>query len=180
MSNILTHSGDILDLLAPDKSAIHLQDIALGLSNTCRFSGQVKPALTVAQHSILVARLSGEVGSNCYKWGLFHDAPEAYMCDLSSPLKGLLIRYQNIELMVMNTVADKFELMGTMPPHVKRQDKLATVSEAAILLDIRKEPVLWEDFPEPIENFISIDDLWGAEKAEIEFLKAAKECGYEC
>jgi hypothetical protein len=47
-------SGRFLDLSGPDASAIGLEDVAWGLSNTCRFAGQCRALYTVAEHALLV------------------------------------------------------------------------------------------------------------------------------
>jgi hypothetical protein len=54
---ITTYSGGVLDLEAPTSEMIRIEDIVQGLSNTCRFSGQVEEFYSVLQHAMLVASL---------------------------------------------------------------------------------------------------------------------------
>ncbi len=76
--------GGDLDLVAPLPQRIHLEDLARGLGKLCRWSGQIDGFYSVAEHSLLVARLCPE------RWqldGLLHDAHEALMGDIITPVK---------------------------------------------------------------------------------------------
>jgi hypothetical protein len=68
----------------PNPDEIHIMDVAQGLSHVCRFAGQVKVFYSVAQHSVLVSKL---LDDRTALWGLLHDASEAYLHDLTRPLK---------------------------------------------------------------------------------------------
>ena len=94
---VQTASGRRMDLVSPRAEDILLDDIAVGLSNLCRFTGQVRAGFySVAQHSVHVAErvlaLTGDV--DLARCGLMHDAPEAYIHDLASPIKRLLPQYR--------------------------------------------------------------------------------------
>jgi len=65
---------------------ISIEDIAHALAYTNRFGGHAKGGYTVAQHCI---RASSIAAPGDMLWALMHDAPEAYMGDLVSPLKRL-------------------------------------------------------------------------------------------
>ena len=79
-----------------------LEDIAHGLANICRYNGQCKHFYSVAQHSVLVAHLALAIAQNdrwrkyfeddatldyVYMRALLHDAAEAYLGDVTKPLK---------------------------------------------------------------------------------------------
>ena len=51
----LTLSGKIMDFDNPDPYQIDLDDVATGLANVCRFSGQLSEFYSVAQHCLMVA-----------------------------------------------------------------------------------------------------------------------------
>jgi len=90
MSWILTATGRRLDLTGSTADDIHPQDIAQGLSRACRFAGQTTAFYSVAQHSVLA---SYHVPPEDALHALLHDAAEAYLGDLTGPLKRLLASY---------------------------------------------------------------------------------------
>lgn len=82
MTMFKTVSGREVDLAAPDWRDIHLEDVARGLSQICRFAGQSRRAFCVAEHSLVVAQLAGPA------WrlpALLHDAHEAFLGDWTQP-----------------------------------------------------------------------------------------------
>lgn len=84
MTWILTQSGQQFDLLRPTASMIKPVDIAHALSRLCRFNGHTRAHYSVAQHSLIVASL---VPVEHQLVALLHDAPEAYIGDMTRPLK---------------------------------------------------------------------------------------------
>ena len=92
---IQTRRGRIFDLANPSPGAIDPYDIASSLSKLCRFNGHTREFYSVAQHSVLVALRAGELAEGIeehetMRWGLLHDAHEAYTGDFTRPLKKLL------------------------------------------------------------------------------------------
>ncbi len=82
-----TQSGRLINLIYPKPEMINLQDIALALSNYCRFGGHLTSHYSVAEHSILVWQLCP---NSLKPAALLHDASEAYLGDVIKPLKNLL------------------------------------------------------------------------------------------
>lgn len=80
-------SGGLLNLVEPRAEHISLADIASALSNLCRYTGHGRTFYSVAQHSVLVADL---VAPEFRVHALLHDAHEAYVGDISSPMKAAL------------------------------------------------------------------------------------------
>src|ERR1700740_3670469 len=86
-------SGRRLDLLEPSPLDIEIEDIAHGLARVARWNGQTKGAhaFSVAQHGVLVERLTVELNLNLTRqaklMALLHDAPEYVVGDLISPFK---------------------------------------------------------------------------------------------
>lgn len=83
MNWIETFTGKAVDFDAVKAGDICIEDVAHALGNLCRFVGHTREFYSVAQHSVLVS-----LGSAPYPvHGLLHDAAEAYIGDLSYPLK---------------------------------------------------------------------------------------------
>jgi len=114
-TSIMSNSGIKIDYLSPTEDMFRIQDIATGLSNVARFTGQTSWHYSVSQHSVL--------GSRKFKdpWKamgfLLHDAHEAYMQDLPSPLKALLPRYKEIAANMQRVIEQKFGIHETMTIH---------------------------------------------------------------
>lgn len=81
-------SGIYADLLNPTPGMISVVDISTSLHNQCRYTGHVQ-FYSVAEHCILAAALAGDDGRSEREQlaVLLHDAAEAYLGDVSRPLK---------------------------------------------------------------------------------------------
>lgn len=178
---ILLRSGSYLDLSEPDCSRITPLDIASGLRQL-RFAGQTPKPYTVAQHSVLVLRLvepvaaqiDGDASQHLRRCALLHDAAEAFIHDVTRPLKALLPDYRAIEHRFEERLNVRLGLVWNKPRReiVKRADLQALAIERRELFGSRDRwPVL-----EKIENDnllrISLGRVWPAEEAEERFLEA--------
>jgi 5'-deoxynucleotidase YfbR-like HD superfamily hydrolase len=87
-SFIRTASGAVVYIEKPEQmrvtGVINITDIAHALSHSCRYNGHTSEFYSIAQHSCLIADLAEDRDA---QWALLHDAAEAYMGDLVSPLK---------------------------------------------------------------------------------------------
>lgn len=126
-----TASGGTLDLRNPKPEQIRIEDIAHGLSHICRWSGHCRHFYSVAEHSVEVARL---VSTENVRYALLHDAPEAYLGDLSRPLKQLCPDYEALEAKLWRVIAEKYGLPLEMPAEVKLADDRRLVTEARYLM----------------------------------------------
>ena len=110
---MITWSEKRLNLLDPQPDQIDLWDVSMGLSHEVRFSGQIKEPYTVGEHSLRVAYLLKERGASpdIQLLGLLHDASEAYLRDMSSPVKALLPDYKALES-TLSTVIYKALMPG--------------------------------------------------------------------
>ncbi len=90
---ILTFTGKYIDPFEPRGDDIDILDIAHALSNTCRYGGHSLFHYSVAQHSVLVSRFF--MTPHLRLAGLLHDAEEAYMCDIPTPIKKKLNGYED-------------------------------------------------------------------------------------
>src|SRR5262245_25387833 len=80
-----TYTGKKVNPLNIRVEDIDIRDIAHHLATINRFTVALKRPVSVAQHSIYVARLLD--GSGVEPEALFHDAPEAYLNDINKWLK---------------------------------------------------------------------------------------------
>lgn len=125
---IRTQCGDF-DLSAVEPESIRLTDL-LALRNVCRWGGHTIEHYSVVQHSVLVARLV----EPCYFWhALLHDAPEAYIGDIPTPLKRTLHQLHEIEDRLWLAVAARFSIDPVIPPEVHAADRHALYLEAEAL-----------------------------------------------
>jgi len=111
MSVIKTHSGRMVDVAKPDPELIDINDIAHALSFLCRGGGHCNVFFSVARHCVYCAqeararRFSDAVTLAC----LLHDASEAYMVDLPTPIKdGLFPEYRTYENRLLDCIYEKF------------------------------------------------------------------------
>jgi hypothetical protein len=136
MSWILTASSKQIDFLNPDPNQITIEDIATGLSNQPRFAGQLPTFYSVAEHCIIMERLyvqhvdivntKKETITMVSRAILLHDATEAYMCDVPTPLKNLMDDYLMIEARLDERIKKKFRI-SQRPDVVAKVKELDTV-----------------------------------------------------
>jgi hypothetical protein len=81
---IPTYTGKRVDPMHLDVEDICIEDIAHHLSLINRFTGATDMGYSVAQHSLVVCASAPE---HVKLPALLHDAPEAYMGDMSHPMK---------------------------------------------------------------------------------------------
>mgnify|MGYP001281995576 CR=1 FL=1 len=124
-STITTWSGRKFNFLNPEPTSIVIEDIAHALSLQCRFNGHSTEFYSVAEHSVGVCRLVESLGEdrNTVMTALLHDAAEAYLGDVVSPLKQKLPDYRGFEGVVEAAVAAKFSLIYPFPKVVHVADK---------------------------------------------------------
>jgi hypothetical protein len=141
---ILTVTGDYFNFLQPRLRALSIVDIARALSRICRFTGHTTEFYSVAQHSVFVSHL---VPKEHALAALLHDASEAYLGDVSSPLKQLLPDYRAIEAGVEREIAAEFGFHYPLHPCIKDADLCMLATERRDLmpkaLDSRRDEAAW-------------------------------------
>lgn len=128
---ILTASGMPLSLTYPSWRLIDDQDIAQALSRICRFGGHTRQFYSVAQHCVLASWFVPQEDALA---ALLHDAPEAYIGDMITPLKALLPGYRAIEQRLWMAIAKRFGIDPVLPESVKRVDLQLMATERRDLL----------------------------------------------
>lgn len=130
---IETGKGLNYHFLEPVQHEIDIEDIALSLSNKCRFSGHTR-FFSVAEHSLTVAY---RLPKRLRLAGLLHDAAEAYLGDIPSPIKAVLPDYRKLEKLNEQVIFKKFKLDDLTEEDwylVKNADLEALYTEAHFLL----------------------------------------------
>lgn len=178
MSFIRTFTGKEFYPLEPRINDICIEDIAHALSNLCRFTGHTKHFYSVAQHSVYVSRFISYPGIEKQKeyelYGLLHDASEAYICDISRPLKkqDCFFEYKLIEHKLQMMIYERF---GLKPPdsdvqmELKMADNdLLELEGAALMNGWKAGNICRKSTKVEIES-------WIPEFAKLKFLGAFKQ-----
>jgi hypothetical protein len=134
--HIYTCKGRKFFLYRPD---FDIEEIAHATAMQCRYTGHVSQFYSVAEHSLLVARLMEEIeyckaGGGTPFEGLLHDAHEAYISDIASPWKTAIPEYSTMEKHVEAAMRKHFELPAKISDGVKRADWIALFVEAKQIL----------------------------------------------
>lgn len=144
---IETHSGIKFEFLNPTPDMIVIEDIAHALAHQCRFNGHVSKFYSVAEHSI---ECSGLVPDKYKLQALMHDASEAYITDIASPVKQYLSNYKQLEKVVMDAIANKFGFEWPMSAETANADLVMLSEEAKNLMPGKGDNWnMWEDIPRP-------------------------------
>ena len=144
---INTVTGEAFHPLDPQAEDVVLEDIAHSLSQQCRYTGHTSNFYSVAEHSVLVAKGVAALGGslNDQRWGLMHDGSEAYLSDISSPVKKhpSFAFYREVEKKIMDAVATCFKLEGPEPDVVRFVDAQMIAFESVDPRVIKVRNVNW-------------------------------------
>ena len=135
---IRTITGRYVSVTNPDPADIELHDIAWALSHLPRYNAHTLTPYTVAEHCMHVAaqvlRTHGDY--NLALSALLHDATEAYVGDMPTPLKDELPRYRQIEDTFAEAIESRFELIRSLDhPDIKTVDTGIVPWEMAMIRD---------------------------------------------
>lgn len=134
---VCTFSGAQYWPADPRPEDVRIVDIAHALSMGCRYSGHTRFFYSIAEHSILVSEV---LPPELKLAGLMHDAPEAYIHDISGPLKRSLPDYRRVEDLNWRVIAEKFGLDYDMHPSIHQADVAVLLTEMKHLLP----PFQWD------------------------------------
>jgi hypothetical protein len=105
-------------------------------------------------------------------WGLLHDASEAFLIDIPSPLKKCpeFAFYREAEATLMKVICEMYGLSSDEPPSVKLADKRILATEARDLT--MTEGRGWVTEAEPFEFHIK---PWLPEYARVKYISRLHE-----
>jgi len=168
---IRTLTGKYIDVANPHPDMICIQDIAEGLAYNYRFGGLFKNKVTIAEHSIdvyiytmgLLESLKLDQSITELVSSLMHDASEAYIRDIPSPIKRFLTDYVALEDKLMSCIAYKYGFDWPVSAVVKKADGICLKMEW--LNNLSQKPTLvykssaakrsWLDM---LERYININN----------------------
>ncbi len=149
---INTRHGIKFTPLDPVAEDVHLVDIAFALSNLCRYAGHVD-FYSVAEHSVITSLIVRALGGTLeeQRAALLHDATEAYLVDLPSPIKRApeMAPYREAEARLSVVIATRFGLPSLEPDIVKSVDAQMIALEANILHENRHVDWVMPCEPDP-------------------------------
>lgn len=161
----LTASGKKMVFMRPEFEAICLQDIVIHTANLRRFTGATK--YSVAQHSMFVGGVIKSIldDENVDRehpdyWdqilaGLLHDSEEAYVNDLSSPMKSVIGgKYKWVSVGIRRKIFEKYGVdWAYHNAAVKTADNIAMLVERFYFIpdhpDWPKVPASEMTYPKP-------------------------------
>jgi hypothetical protein len=159
MTWIQTYSGVQFWPFSPRVEDVRLEDIANGLALKCRFTGQCREFYSIAQHSVLVAQLlmtrgvmhgaGMETRKAAFRAALLHDAAEAYLPDIASPIKPAWEEFKAIESRVLRCIHKALDVwpFPDVERSIKHCDNVLLATEARDLMG--PLPQRWAELPEP-------------------------------
>ena len=140
---IETRWGTRFSVVSPKLEDIKMTDIVWSLSQIARFGGHTSRFYSVAQHSIEVAlRVIHEQSmgdgffrpicemSRIVREAILHDAAEAYLGDIPSPIKRHLPDYRKLERRLDAAIRERFDLPAEISPEIRVADLQALEAEA--------------------------------------------------
>ena len=154
---IETSSGMRFSLETPLLESVCIEDIANSLAKTCRYVGHCDRFYSVAEHCVWCANLAKHEGLSVDRQMacLMHDAAEAYIGDISGPMKALLLERGVMEVELLEDLVQLVILQGLGMDYlyaagddVKRIDKTMFAIEEAHMLPSRGD-WLPADWPKP-------------------------------
>jgi hypothetical protein len=150
-----TFSGRRAYPLLPDLNpfGINFNDIAHALSNVCRYAGHTKNFYSVAEHSLIMAKLF----PNYKTIALLHDAAEAFLGDLPRPIKQAIPEFKKIENNLLNFIFKK----AGIPVLNEESKEIIKFMDNVMLAFERKSPLIMYQ-----ENMIT----WGNDIDNINIL----------
>ena len=160
---ITTYSKIHFAPLEPKEKDISIEDIAHALSLMCRANGHFKEFYSVGQHCIYCCEEAIERGySNTVALAcLLHDASEAYLADITRPVKRNLQNYLEIEEVLQNAIYEKY---------IGRE----LTKEEQELISLVDDAMLYNEFIHYMKEELPTKDTNLVSKPDFEFIEFSK------
>jgi hypothetical protein len=157
-------SGRLIDIADFKAEDVCLSDIAHHLSRIQRFIGSlpVDVSYSVGEHSINMAKYFMGKGLKAFPaYAILHDASEAYLSDLASPIKEHLPDYKALESRVQSVIYKKYlgvdevcstelkdadkrivldEVLATMPENIDKYKKVIPFEPLGAEIEYNNHP----------------------------------------
>lgn len=137
---VQTFTGKMFWPLDPRPEEVDVEDIAHALSLMCRFGGHCDEFYSVAQHSVFV---SENVPPESKLAALLHDASEAYLADVTRPVKKSLPDYFKIEDNLTRVIYEHAGVKNYDAEAIVRADMIMLYTEMRDLM--KTPPKAWEE-----------------------------------
>jgi hypothetical protein len=162
---ITTYTGINFYIIDPRIEDISGTDIAHALSLICRANGHFKHFYSIAQHSIncyneaVVRGYSKRVQLAC----LLHDGSEAYISDVTRPVKAHLPQYLEIESKIQSVVYERFGIVDLTNEEI---NQVSDVDDTVLWFEFetlhnmpmwREQPVKYADFDLSFRNMQEVE-----------------------
>ena len=173
---ITTYSKIHLAPIEPKEKDILIEDIAHALSLMCRANGHFKEFYSVGQHCIYCCEeaikrgYSNTVALAC----LLHDASEAYLADITRPVKRNLKNYLEIEAVLQNTIYEKYcEIWNSGCLDIIPVYRILTKEEHE-LVSLVDDAMLYNEFIHYMNEKLPTKDTNLVSKPAFEFIEFSK------
>lgn len=183
MTWISTWTGRQVYPLDPEPDQICLEDIAHGLAHKCRYNGQ-SIFYSVAEHSVHMADWCIKRGHDrlIALHALVHDAAEAYLPDVTSPIKVLFPDFERHEKKLLAVIHEALGMPGICAygaKIIKGIDKRIILNERDKALPNHDPAVKW-----PVEHLKPLGDTeifcWPPDEAYDNFMSRYNELSGTC
>lgn len=166
---IQTFTGRQFWPLDPRAEEVCIEDIAHALSMICRYTGHCRRFLSVAEHC---CHVSDAMPPRLRLAGLLHDASEAYVGDVSGPLKRSVPLLKEIERPVQEAIWQRFDIVLDVAERQAIKNCDMAILHTEMLQAMAAPPEPWADMPPPLATSIR---FWPPELAERSFLRRFRD-----
>jgi hypothetical protein len=174
-ASISTFTGREFFPLEPHAEDVDPIDVAHALSLKCRYTGHCTVFYSVAEHCALMSDYLERqgLGPVAAFYGLIHDAGEAYLPDVASPIKALIPGFKDSETRVLAAICERFGLEFPFPREV---DALVGALDVEFFL-LERETIMkrapWWRGRGPdrgLAESVRVEG-WSPERAELEWIR---------